>query len=141
MNIYIDTEFNDFGGELISLGMVDETGRDFYAVLNCQDPTPWVAANVIPVLGQHHASLRMLQKRLHAWLSVYQRVHIVADWPEDIAHFCRALITGPGMRLDTPPLTMEIRRDLDSGASAVPHNALEDARAIWRAAMKQEIGQ
>ena len=135
MNIYIDTEFNDFGGELISLGMVDETGRDFYAVLNCQDPSPWVAANVIPVLGQPYASLRMLQQRLQAWLSAYRTAHIVADWPEDIAHFCRALITGPGMRLDTPPLTMEVRRDLDSGASAVPHNALEDARAIWRAAM------
>lgn len=141
MNIYIVTEFNDFGGELISLGMVDETGRDFYAVLNCQDPSPWVAANVIPVLGQPYASLRMLQQRLQAWLSAYRTVHIVADWPEDIAHFCRALITGPGMRLDTPPLTMEVRRDLDSGASAVPHNALEDARAIWRAAMKQEIGK
>jgi len=136
MNIYIDTEFNDFGGELISLAMVDENGRDFYAVLNCERPTPWVAENVIPVLGQRFASLRMLQTRMEAWLAVYPRVHIVADWPEDIAHFCRALITGPGMRMDTPPLTLEVRRDLSSDASAIPHNALEDARAIWRAAQK-----
>lgn len=136
MNIYIDTEFNDFGGELISLAMVDENGRDFYAVLNCERPTPWVAENVVPVLGQRFASLRMLQTRMEAWLAVYPRVHIVADWPEDIAHFCRALITGPGMRMDTPPLTLEVRRDLSSEASAIPHNALEDARAIWRAAQK-----
>lgn len=136
MNIYIDTEFNDFGGELISLAMVDENGRDFYAVLNCERPTPWVAENVVPALGQRFASLRMLQTRMEAWLAEYDSVHIVADWPEDIAHFCRALITGPGMRLDTPPLTMEVRRDLSSEASAIPHNALEDARAIWRAAQK-----
>ena len=136
MNIYIDTEFNDFGGELISLAMVDETGREFYAVLNCQNPTPWVAENVIPALGQRFASLRMLQTRMEAWLAAYPSVHIVADWPEDIAHFCRALITGPGMRMDTPPLTLEVRRDLSSEASSIPHNALEDARAIWRAAQK-----
>ena len=136
MNIYIDTEFNDFGGDLISLAMVDENCREFYAVLNCQNPTPWVAENVIPVLGQRFASLRMLQTRMEAWLAEYDSVHIVADWPEDIAHFCRALITGPGMRMDTPPLTLEVRRDLSSEASAIPHNALEDARAIWRAAQK-----
>lgn len=136
MNIYIDTEFNDFGGDLISLAMVDENGREFYAVLNCQNPTPWVAENVIPVLGQRFASLRILQTRMEAWLAEYDSVHVVADWPEDIAHFCRALITGPGMRMDTPPLTLEVRRDLSSDASAIPHNALEDARAIWRAAQK-----
>ena len=136
MNIYIDTEFNDFGGDLISLAMVDENGRDFYAVLNCENPTPWVAENVIPVLGQRFASLRMLQTRMEAWLAEYDSVHLIADWPEDIAHFCRVLITGPGMRMDTPPLTLEVRRDLSSEASAIPHNALEDARAIWRAAQK-----
>lgn len=136
MNIYIDTEFNDFGGELISLAMVDENGRDFYAVLNCQTPTPWVAENVIPVLGQRFASLHMLQTRMEVWLAEYNSVHIVAGWPEDIAHFCRALITGPGMRMDTPPLTMEVRRDLGSADSATPHNALADAHAIRVAALK-----
>ena len=137
MNIYIDTEFNDFGGDLISLGMVDENGREFYAVVRCQSPTPWVAANVMPVLGKQFASLRMLQAQMEAWLAVYPSIHIVADWPEDIAHFCRALITGPGMRIDTPPLTMEVRRDLSSELSMIPHNALEDARAIWRQASDQ----
>jgi hypothetical protein len=33
------------------------------------------------------------------------------------------------MRINTPPLTMEIRRDLDA-VSEIPHNALADARAI-----------
>jgi hypothetical protein len=56
-------------------------------------------------------------------------IHIIADWPEDISHFCNALLTGPGTRLNTPRLTMEVRRDLH-GDSKIPHNALEDARAI-----------
>jgi hypothetical protein len=64
-------------------------------------------------------------------------VHLVADWPEDIQHFCEALITAPGLRIDTPPLTMEIRRDLDA-VSALPHNALEDARAIMRKHLELE---
>lgn len=34
------------------------------------------------------------------------------------------------MKYTKRPLTIEIRRDLDAVASAVPHNALEDARAI-----------
>jgi hypothetical protein len=72
------------------------------------------------------------------WLSDPQLfMKIIADWPEDIKHFCDALITGPGLRLDTPPLTMEIRRDIDA-VSAVPHNALEDARGIMRKHLELE---
>lgn len=145
MRIWIDTEFNGFEGELISLALVDEEGRAFYGILPCIDPKPWVARHVIPVLDQcrdrmaigkrfraeTHAveNIGELQGWLGAWLRGYDAVHLVADWPEDIAHFCRVLITGPGTRLDSPALTMEIRRDLDA-ASLVPHNALEDARAM-----------
>jgi hypothetical protein len=38
------------------------------------------------------------------------------------------LITGPGTRLDTPPLTMEVLR-VDT-VSTNPHNALADATAL-----------
>jgi len=38
--------------------------------------------------------------------------------------------------LNYPPITMESRRDLSSGDSKVPHNALHDARAI----AEQDIG-
>ena len=69
-----------------------------------------------------------MQCSLRLWLAQFDAVHIVADWPEDIAHFCKALITGPGYRLDTPPLTMEVLR-IDAG-SELPHNALADARGI-----------
>ena len=41
MNIYIDTEFNDFGGELISLGMVDETVAAHNSAYGDYTTPPW----------------------------------------------------------------------------------------------------
>lgn len=130
VKIFIDTEFNGFKGELISIALVDEAGREFYRALQCAEPVPWVAANVMPVLGIGAVEIDQLQADLEWWLAGYDAaLHLVADWPEDVQHFCALLITGPGMRINTPPMTMEVRRDLDA-ISRVPHNALEDAKAI-----------
>lgn len=129
MRIWIDTEFNEFKGALISMALVAEDGREFYESLGCKNPGPWVAVNVMPIIGKPPILLRDLQWRLAHFLSAYETIHVVADWPEDIAHFCNALITGPGFRINTPPMTLEIRRDLDA-VSAIPHNALADARAM-----------
>lgn len=129
MKLFIDTEFNEFKGELISMALVDENGVFFYEVLPCVNPGPWVAEHVMPILEKAPIRLDQLQARLQAFLSHYDSVHLIADWPEDIKHFCDALIVGPGMRINTPPLTMEIRRDLDA-VSHLPHNALADAFAI-----------
>lgn len=129
MRLWIDTEFNSFKGELISMALVDENGRQWYGVLGCNDPDPWVAQHVMPILNQEPMPLLDFQDSLLVFLAAYDAVHIVADWPEDIQHFCESLITGPGKRIDTPKLIMEIRRDLDA-VSALPHNALADAIAI-----------
>lgn len=137
MRIWVDTEFNEFKGELISMALVAEDGREFYEVLECDAPGTWVAQNVIPILGKDAVSLIQFQDDLQQFLLQFEAVHLIADWPEDIKHFCDALITGPGFRLDTPPLTMEIRRDLDA-VSALPHNALEDARGIMRKHLEME---
>jgi len=88
-----------------------------------------------PVLYVNPIPLAQFQRELADWLAPYTAVHLVADWPEDIAHFCNALITGPGQRLDTPALTMEVRRDLDEVPSAIPHNALAIAQAIRQSYM------
>lgn len=135
MHVFIDTEFNSFKGRLISLALVAMDGRELY----CQRPItaheahPWVAANVLPVIERASYAETVtalgLSHRIAEFLADYPSVHLVADWPEDVQHFCEALITGPGYRVATPPLTMEVRRDLDA-ESAVPHNALHDARAI-----------
>lgn len=128
--LWLDCEWNDTGGPLISMALVSESDERFYAVLPCLDPTPWVAANVMPVLGAAPMAPEAFQPALGHFLNRFERIHVVADWPEDIERFCRALITGPGTRLDTPPLTMEVRRDLDHLPSLKPHNALSDAIAL-----------
>lgn len=128
MKIYIDGEWNSFGGPLISLALVAEDGQEWHEVLRCVDPHPWVAENVIPKLGKPHIPRYEFLDSLQRFLNKFDSIHIVADWPEDIAHFCTLLITGPGERMDTPPLTMEVVR-IDAG-SANPHNALADARGL-----------
>ena len=138
MKLFIDTEFNEFRGKLISMAIVDEDGDYFYESLGCDNPGAWVAEHVMPIIDKQPISREEMQKRLWMFLSQYDAIHVIADWPEDIQHFCELLITGPGTRIDTPPLTMEVRRDLDC-ASLMPHNALEDARAIRLRAL--ELGQ
>lgn len=140
MHIWIDTEFNEFKGQLISLALVASDGREFYEVVPCDNPGPWVATNVTPILGKAAIPYQLMQQRLQGWLMQFDTIHIIADWPEDIEHFCAALICGPGMRINTPPLTMEIRRDLN-GASQLPHNALADAKANRLAQLSQEETQ
>lgn len=128
MNLYLDCEFNEFGGDLISMALVAEDGQEFYEVLECPSPKPWVKENVIPVLYKEPISLNAFQMRLQFFLMQFPTIKVIADWPEDIAHFCNALITSPGFRIDTPPLDMAIYR-IDT-TSDLPHNALADAKAI-----------
>lgn len=131
MKLWIDCEFNSYKGALISIALVDAEDRTFYEVVHCPEHiVPWVEDNVIPVLHKAPTSRRLAQFKLEAFLEAYTNVHLIADWPEDIQHFCELLIVGPGTRIDTPRLTMEVRRDLDGAKSAIPHNALQDALAI-----------
>jgi hypothetical protein len=133
MNIYIDCEWNSFGGDLISMALVSENNLEFYEVLECANPHPWVAENVMPVLMKEFIPLFRFKWLLKDYLSKFDSINIVADWPEDIEKFCSVLITSPGERLPSPPLSMQILRiDADS---SLPHNALEDARGIRLAAM------
>lgn len=133
MKLFLDCEFNEFKGELISMALVSEDGREWYQSLGCEAPGSWVAQHVMPIIGLEPVSIVEFQVSLRLWLAQFDSIHVVADWPEDIAHFCNALITGPGYRLDTPPLTMEVIR-IDA-ASDLPHNALADARGIRAAIM------
>jgi hypothetical protein len=133
MNIFIDCEWNEFGGELISMALCAETGEEFYEVLPCDEPGEWVAKNVIPILDKAPIDKEEFQHKLAHFLAQFVSVNIIADWPEDIANFCNALITGPGERINTPPMSMQIMR-IDAG-SEKPHNALHDARGIRKAVL------
>jgi hypothetical protein len=138
---FLDTEFNGFGGALLSVALVPDDGEEFYATLApVGDPLPWVERNVLPFLDHVPAALQSprLSRRdaaieLSHYLSVDREPVIVADWPEDIAQLCTLLMTGPGEMVPVPPLTFQL---LPLGGfstaanSAVPHNALHDARAL-----------
>lgn len=131
MKLFLDTEFNGFGGSLISIALVSEAGHEWYQVLNCRRPTDWVRRNVMPVLNQAPTSPAALRASLRSFFDQFNNVHIVADWPEDISHLCRQLVSKKGHQVLTPPMTLEL---LTIGGvmttSATPHNALSDARAL-----------
>lgn len=139
MNIWIDCEFNSFRGALISIALVSEDGKEFYMALHRSEReamglVPWVAEHVEPVIFAPGASPLLgakceIQFEMALWLIQFESVHLVADWPADIGHFCDLMLCDdPGTRIATPPLTMEIVR-IDGG-SEHPHNALCDARGL-----------
>lgn len=137
MLIFIDTEFNGFNGELISLALVTNTGKDFYEALRPTKPIlRWVRENVMPYLEQEPITIEKFQVKLYQYLmevSEYCRepLTIIADWPDDIKYFCESLITGPGTSIPTPVrMNFVLDRSLSSELSQVPHNAYHDAVAI-----------
>lgn len=130
-NLFLDCEFNGFGGELISLALVGRSlAEKFYAVLPLPDVIdPWVAENVVPVLHAQSTSKEMAQARLESFLNEFPGgVNIVADWPDDIAYLCKMFIVGPGKRIWLPPMTFEMFPQ--PYVSEIPHNALYDAMAL-----------
>ena len=142
MRYFLDTEFNGFGGELISLALVPEHGHDeYYAVLPLPDVLhPWVERNVVPYLNSVPPGLNSGPvSRLEAATEIAHYLRgdeapvIVADWPEDIAHFCLLIVTKAGDMVPTGNLSFEFVSSpgfSTAGISKVPHNALHDARAL-----------
>ena len=100
----------------------------------------WVERNVLPYFD--HVPVGLVSPRLSRqdaavelaqYLAADPRPIIVADWPEDIAQFCNLLLTGPGDMVAVPPLSFDfvpLQGFSTAGSSAVPHNALHDARAL-----------
>lgn len=132
MNLFLDCEFNGFGGELISMALVDEHGLFFYEVLECPTPVEWVKQNVLPITQKAPVSYSVFQQRLHNYLLQYEQINIIADWPEDLALFSRSLILAAGRCMITPPLTMQLWLEQRTTAvlSEQPHYALADAKAL-----------
>ncbi|HVF82577.1 MAG TPA: hypothetical protein VM913_00200 [Sphingomicrobium sp.] len=142
MRYFLDCEYNGFGGGLISLALVPEDGgEEFYAVVTCGEPlNEWVQRNVQPFLNHvpvshQHSPQKPLDVAQHvsSWLSAFADVEIVADWPEDIALFCRLLMTGNGEMVPVPRLTFRLCKlpgFSTARNSQVPHNALHDARSL-----------
>lgn len=143
MKYYIDTEFNAFNGELLTLALVASGGQraELYLARNDIDTLsvhPWVRDNVLDIIVApdaipHFAKLEEFPLLIRKYLGADNDPVIVADWPDDLRYFMQCLITGPGMMISLPSLKTELRR-VDSYptklAGAVQHNALWDARAL-----------
>lgn len=92
MRIFIDTEFTDFRfANLISIGLVDENDRTFYAEFTdynknlCSD---FVNETVIPLLGKTPNTIvgnkDEIASELISWLSEYNNPVVCADFSGDI---------------------------------------------------------
>lgn len=141
MKYYLDTEFNSFNGELLSLALVDQNGRSLY--LRYPEPAiidPWVLKNVMPVMDSvpsyittRHVTPENGPHLIAQFLYGGIEARIVADWPDDISYFCKALITGPGQMAAVDNLEFKIVR-IDAYPTIVPgaiqHNAWWDAMAL-----------
>jgi hypothetical protein len=151
---FLDTEYNGWGGTLLSFALVPEDGgQEFYATLDWSGSLePWVELNVIPYLdtvpeplvsprlskgeGARELSVWLVREHEAQTLAAYPEsvnLELVADWPEDISQICTLLMIGPGSMVDVPPLTfrlVQLPGFSTAANSKVPHNALHDARAL-----------
>jgi hypothetical protein len=141
LRYFLDTEYNGWGGALLSLALVPDDGEELYLTLDWDGALePWVERNVIPYLDTVPDGL--VSPRLNRVDAARAVAHylagdsepiIVADWPEDIAQFSMLLLTGPGTMVEVPPLSfqfVELSGFSTAANSKVPHNALHDARSL-----------
>ena len=130
MKLWLDTEFNGWEGDLISMGITSEDGKEFYEVLECSNPVAWVKENVVPLLLKDSISRGLFTKKLEQYLSQWDSVEVIADWPRDLELFYSSLLVGNGWMINVPKqFSTKLVRGLDTH-SLLPHNAIEDARAL-----------
>lgn len=136
MHTAIDTEFNEFGGELISIGLVREDGKEEY--FEVEPPAvwkPWVRRNVVPLLTGPRVNNGERITRLRAFFHDDEWPSIIVDHPADIRYFCELLNLNLGNYIGTDKgWQFTVMPKLGQGfPSEVPHHALHDARALMKA--------
>lgn len=143
MRFFLDTEFNGHGGELISIALISEwqslpgvphhkTYYEFYAAQKIHAPyVPWVEENVFPKLRTRRLQPGELKFSFQKFVERFPGAEIVCDWHVDAVHFC-GLLSGEdyGASLDFPCTIRILKTPEGQPVSSLPHNALEDARAL-----------
>lgn len=136
MRIYFDTEFIENGRtiELLSIGLVRQDGREYYAepegaeILQASD---WVVANVLPHMNGPKKPKQQIAKEIVTFVG--QDPEFWADYG---AYDWVALCQLYGTMMDLPigwPMYICERRMLAPNAELrpdIPHHALSDARAL-----------
>jgi len=158
---FYDTEFIEDGRviDLVSIGVVDEFGREFYAVSTEFDDSnalPWVRRNVLDKLPSPSDTAWRPRDRIRADLRAYlvaplrdrpdEQIELWA-WYAAYDHVALAQLWGtmPELPREIPRFTKDLRQPWDDvGRPRLPeangrHDALVDARhnlARWRAMSK-----
>jgi len=144
VRLFLDTEFTDFiDSELISIGIVDENGREFYAESTSfrrEACSVFVNEIVLPLLGQYPDAIvgtsEHIAYRLAEWLQPYRAggAVISVDYATDWHLFIDLMAGTSAMEFIDGQM---IWTDLDQQrigewweATGLPqHHALYDARA------------
>lgn len=147
MRVYLDTEFADWDDpdtDLLSIGMVAEDGREFYAEhtdFDRRKVTTFVKLEVLPQFGAPNTprlDAIQLKKAVLAWLHTIPEPLIVVDYDGDKNLLVRLL----GEDLPDGLAVANIYNDQISRAlndyflhhEVTRHHALHDARALrWAA--------
>lgn len=147
MKYFIDSEFLEDGAtiELISLGIIAEDGREYYAEVDLAPDVyvrvvnhDWLQANVVPHLGIEKKSLSTIRDEVRAfvtgnspefwaycgaydWVVLNQLFGSMVDHPTKWPYYCN----------DIAQLAMHLgvnRRSQLPALQGTAHNALDDAR-------------
>jgi hypothetical protein len=146
MHFFLDVEFNGFGGQALSLAIVREDTTVLNAAMTSislifpirDDIEPWVTQNVIPHQMKDPVAKRVSgADEASAIIQRLLRGHdptIVADWPEDIMHFCANLMPMPGhmvnLGLNPVKILMVPRGKLATIPGAIEHQPWWDAMCL-----------
>lgn len=144
MNLYLDTEFDGHGGELISLALAAPDGKHWYGVWPTvlAVHTPWVREHVLPYVSAYTAGAvnirpgemmpldaAFLRASLREYLRTRSGATIYADWPDDFAHLMRVMSGDSYEESWIVDIGMRLLAESDPRPE-VPHNALSDAIAL-----------
>lgn len=145
MRVFLDTEFTDFEDcELISIGMVSEDGREFYAERTDYDRSKcndFVKEIVLPLLGREPAIVGTREEiaaELRLWLGQFDQVEVCVDYSTDYELFAdlvrgpRSLGIQPGCEcrhIWNDIAAVDIERYWRENGQQQEHHALHDARA------------
>jgi hypothetical protein len=150
MRFFLDTEFDGYKGNLISMALVPLNDKlpEFYVAISPMTVSdPWVYENVLHVISATKAvpqwlpgvnwlpgALSRYFESIEAEIGKVSYFDFIADWPDDTARLANAMMSGPGTMIETPsdiifrvarvdayPTTLE---------GAIQHNALWDDRAL-----------
>ena len=155
MLLFLDTEFtglNQRHPRLISIGMVSEAGREFYAELpmesyykNC---SPWTTQNVLPLLTGGDCIMQpdVLRQRLAEWISEFGDVRIVTDAPAFDFVFLRSTLYRWPANIDPKPVWFDTILAVEQFESYFTtdkprHHALHDANALRQAWQSLETAE